>query len=69
MLIPTTIKYFLFLIDPGILTLSSMGEPLRMDSCAALAADNSISKFEMVLSSVLQFLSTVSLYVVKIDKT
>lgn len=46
-----------------------MGEPLRMDSCAALAADNSISKFEMVLSSVLQFLSTVSLDVVKIDKT
>lgn len=46
-----------------------MGEPLRMDSWAALAADNSISKFEMVLSSVLQFLSTVSLYVVKIDET
>jgi hypothetical protein len=29
------------------------GEPLSIDSCAALAAANSISKFEMVLSNVL----------------
>lgn len=61
-----TIKYFLFLIDPDILKLSSMGEPLRMDSWAALAADNSISKLEMVLSNVLQFVSIISSYIAEI---
>ena len=32
-----------------------MGEPLSIDTCAALAAANSISKFEIVLSNVLHY--------------
>lgn len=32
-----------------------IGEPLSKESCKALAAANSISKFEMVLSSVLHY--------------
>ena len=54
-LTPTTIKYFLFLLDPEILRSSDMGEPLSIDTCAALAAANSISKFEIVLSKVLHY--------------
>lgn len=52
-LTPRTIKYFLFPIDSVTFRSSDIGEPLSMDSCAAFAAANSISKFEMVLSSVL----------------
>jgi hypothetical protein len=52
-LIPTTIKYLLFPDDPVLFKSSDKGEPLSMDSCAALAAANSISKFEIVLSNVL----------------
>lgn len=50
--IPTTIKYLLF-PDNSMSFNSSIGEPLKTDSCAALAAANSISKVEIVLSSVL----------------
>lgn len=52
---PTTIKYFLFLVNSGILRSSDIGELLSKESCAALAAASSISKFEIVLSRVLQF--------------
>lgn len=52
-LIPTTIRYLLFPDDSAFFNSSDNGEPLRMDSCAALAAANSISKFEIVLSNVL----------------
>ena len=52
--IPTTIRYLLFPDDSVFFESSDKGEPLRMDSCAALAAANSISKFEIVLSNVLQ---------------
>lgn len=52
-LIPTTIKYLLFPDDSVSFNSSDRGEPLRIDSCVALAAANSISKFEIVLSSVL----------------
>lgn len=34
---------------------SSIGEPARIDSCATFAAANSVSKVEIVLSSVLYF--------------
>lgn len=52
-LIPTTIKYLLFPDDWVFFRSSDEGEPLCIDSWAALAAANSISKFEIVLSNVL----------------
>ena len=52
-LIPITIRYFLFLDDSALLTSVDNGEPLSKDSCAVLAAANSISKLEIVLSNVL----------------
>lgn len=53
--IPMTMRYFLFLVNSGIFTSSVMGEPLSIESCKDLAAASSISKFEIVLSSVLYF--------------
>lgn len=52
-LIPITIKYFLFFVDSATLWSSDMRESFNTDSWAALAAANSISRFEIVLSSVL----------------
>lgn len=55
-LIPITIKYLLFRDDPVFtFSESDTGDPFVMVSCTALAAANSISKFEIVLSKVLQF--------------
>lgn len=51
-LIPTTIRNLLF-PDESVFESPDEGEPLRIDSCVALAAANSISKFEIVLSNVL----------------
>lgn len=48
---PITIKYFLLFVDSLILKSSDTGVPLSIESCTALAAANSISKFEIVLSS------------------
>lgn len=52
-LIPITIKYFGRPLESVKLNSSDMGEPLSIDSCAALAAAKSISRFEIVFSSVL----------------
>ena len=50
---PITIKYFLFLTGSGRFRSSDIGDPVTIESCKALAASNSISKFEIVLSNVL----------------
>lgn len=50
---PTTIRYLLLPDDSVFFKSSDKGEPLSIDSCAALAAASSISKFEIVLSNVL----------------
>lgn len=52
--IPTTMKYFCLPFDSVSFRSSDKGEPLSIDSCVALAAANSISKFDIVLSSDLQ---------------
>jgi len=44
---PMTMKYFRFPVD------SDIGAPLSMDSCDAFADASSISRFDIVLSSVL----------------
>jgi hypothetical protein len=44
---PMTMKYFRFPVD------SDTGAPLSMDSCDAFADASSISRFDIVLSSVL----------------
>jgi len=44
---PMTMKYFHFPVD------SDIGAPLSMDSCDAFADASSISRFDIVLSSVL----------------
>lgn len=60
-LIPITIKYFLFPDDSPFFFISpDIGEPLTIDSCVALAAANSISKFDIVLSNVLHFFNVMS---------
>lgn len=51
---PTTMKYFRLPLDPVSFMSSDIGEPFSIDSCVALAAANSISRFDIVLSSVLQ---------------
>lgn len=51
--IPITIRYFCLPIGPLNFESSDWGDPLSTDSCTALAAANSISRFEMVLSNVL----------------
>ena len=51
---PTTMKYFLFPVD------SDAGATLSMDSCVAFADASSISRFDIVLSSVLQITDRVS---------
>lgn len=53
-LIPTTIKYRLFPGNCLFSTSFDIGAPFIKDSCADLAAANSISKLEMVLSNVLK---------------
>ena len=53
-LMPMTIRYFLLPIDSETLKSSETGEPLSNDSCRVLAADSSVSKVAIVLSSVLQ---------------
>ena len=52
-LMPITIRYFLFPIDSETLNSSETGEPLSKDSCRVLAAESSVSKLAIVLSSVL----------------
>lgn len=52
--IPITMKYFLFIVESFCAVVSGVGEPLSIESCAAFAAANSISRLEMVLSSVLR---------------
>jgi hypothetical protein len=52
-LIPITIWYFRLSIDSEILKSSATGEPLSKDSCRDLAAESSVSKLAIVLSSVL----------------
>lgn len=54
-LMPTTIKYFLFLADSGIFKSWDKGELLSTESWRVLAAANFISKSEIVLSRVLHF--------------
>ena len=51
---PTTMKYFRFPVD------SDAGATLSMDSCVAFADASSISRFDIVLSSVLQITDRVS---------
>ena len=53
-LMPITMKYFRLPADSEALYSSETGEPLRNDSCRVLAAESSVSKFDMVLSKVLQ---------------
>ena len=50
-LIPITIRYFLLPIDSETLKSSATGEPLSKDSCRDLAAESSVSKLAIVLSS------------------
>ena len=50
-LIPMTIRYFLLPIDSETLNSSATGEPLSKDSCRDLAAESSVSKLAIVLSS------------------
>jgi hypothetical protein len=52
-LIPITIRYFRLPIDSDILNSSATGEPLSKDSCRDLAAESSVSKLTIFLSSVL----------------
>lgn len=56
--IPMTIRYFLFLVNSRIFRSWVIGEPLIVESCNAHAAANSISRFEIVLSSVLPFVKS-----------
>jgi hypothetical protein len=51
---PMTMKYFRFPVDSGV------GATLSMDSCVAFADASSISRFDIVLSSVLQITDRVS---------
>lgn len=53
-LMPITMRYFLLPIDSETLKSSETGEPLSNDSCRVLAAESSVSKVAIVLSSVLQ---------------
>jgi len=48
-----TIKYFLLVANSASFRLSDAGAPFSIVSCAALAAANSNSSFEIVLSNVL----------------
>lgn len=52
-LMPITIRYFRLPIDSESLNSSATGEPLSKDSCRDLAAESSVSKLAIVLSSVL----------------
>lgn len=52
-LIPITIRYLRLPIDSEILNSSETGEPFSRDSCSDLAAESSVSKLAIVLSSVL----------------
>lgn len=46
-----TIRYFRLVVDSTIFRLSAKGDPFIIDSCAALAAANSASSFEIVFSN------------------
>jgi hypothetical protein len=52
-LIPITIRYFRLPIDSETLYSSATGEPFSRDSCSDLAAESSVSRLAIVLSSVL----------------
>jgi hypothetical protein len=52
-LMPITIRYFRRPLDSELLYSSETGEPLRNDSCRVLAAESSVSKFDIFLSNVL----------------
>jgi hypothetical protein len=53
-LMPITMKYLRLPADSEALYSSETGEPFRNDSCSVLAAESSDSKFDIVLSKVLQ---------------
>lgn len=53
-LMPMTMRYLRLPADSEALYSCETGEPLRNDSCSVLAAESSVSKFAIVLSSVLQ---------------
>jgi transcriptional regulator of nitric oxide reductase len=55
-LIPMTIKYFLFILVSSFFKFSDMEKPSITDSCAALPSVNFISNFDIVLSSVLHII-------------